>query len=215
MKDLVKKIVAPAVVGVGVVAGASPSFAYTVQEGDTMSGIAKKNNMSLNELASKNPNVKNLDLIYSGQNINTDNSTNVNTNTKVEETTSTPVKENTSVSSYEKDLMSRLVQAEASDEPYAGKVAVAYVVLNRVDSGEFPNSISSVINQPGQFTPVSNGMINNTPSEDSKRAVNEALNADRSKGAGSLFFYNPRTASSRWLDSRPTTTVIGNHVFKK
>ena len=215
MKDLVKKIVAPAVVGVGVVAGASPSFAYTVQEGDTMSGIAKKNDMSLNELASKNPSVKNLDLIYQGQNINTVNSTNVNTNTKVKESTSTPVKENTSVSVYEKDLLARLVQAEAGDEPYAGKVAVAYVVLNRVDSSEFPNTITGVITQAGQFSPVTNGMINNTPSEDSKRAVNEALSADRSKGSGSLFFYNPSTATSRWLDSRPTTTVIGHHTFKK
>ena len=215
MKDLVKKIVAPAVVGVGVVAGASPSFAYTVQEGDTMSGIAKKNDMSLNELASKNPSVKNLDLIYQGQNINTVNSTNVNTNTKVKESTSTPVKENTSVSVYEKDLLARLVQAEAGDEPYAGKVAVAYVVLNRVDSSEFPNTITGVITQAGQFSPVTNGMINNTPSEDSKRAVNEALSADRSQGSGSLFFYNPSTATSRWLDSRPTTTVIGHHTFKK
>lgn len=217
MKDLVKKIVAPAVVGVGVVAGASPSFAYTVKEGDTMSGIAKKNSMSLEELSAKNPSVKNLDLIYAGQNINTDNSTNVNTNTntKVEEATSTPVQENTSVSVYEKDLLARLVEAEAGNEPYAGKVAVAYVVLNRVDSAEFPNTISGVITQAGQFSPVSNGMINNSPSEDSKRAVNEALSADRSQGSGSLFFYNPSTATSHWLDSRPTTTVIGHHTFKK
>jgi N-acetylmuramoyl-L-alanine amidase len=108
-----------------------------------------------------------------------------------------------------------LVRAEAEGEPYAGKVAVAIVVLNRVDHPQFPNSIKEVIYQPRQFTPVSNGTINQPADDESIRAVEEALAYDRSKGYGSLFFYNPKTSHSRWLDSRPTTIVIGNHVFKK
>lgn len=119
-----------------------------------------------------------------------------------------------SVSSSEKDLLARLVEAEAKGEPYAGKVAVATVILNRVDSHLFPNTVSSVIYQTGQFTPVSNGTINNPASSSSKKAVNEAL-AFRGQGSGSLYFYNPSKTSNKWLRSKAVTTKIGNHVFAK
>lgn len=180
----------------------SPAFAYEVKSGDTMSQIAKEHNISLQELSEKNLQVKDLNRIYVGQTISTD---------------AVIIKSNSTVSasSYEKDLLARLVRAEAESEPYAGKVAVAEVVLNRLDSPDFPNSISAVINQRGQFSPVSNGAINRPADAESKRAVKEALSMDRSRGAGSLFFYNAKTASSRWLDSKPTTLVLGNHTFKK
>lgn len=110
-------------------------------------------------------------------------------------------------------LLAQLVESEAKGEPYQGKVAVAEVVLNRVNSGEFPNSIEGVIYQPGQFQVVSNGSINNTPSEASIRASNEAL-AGSNYANGALFFYNPRIATDRWQDSLRTTAVIGNHTFK-
>ncbi|MED4261986.1 cell wall hydrolase [Priestia aryabhattai] len=203
-----KKLIATVTLGISMLIATSPAFAYTAKSGDTMGSIAKANGMTLQELSKANPQISNLDLIYVGQNINT---------TKATTTTSTTTgyKQVTPASSSDKDLLARLVEAEAGGEPYAGKVAVAVVVLNRVDSADFPNSIHDVIYQSGQFSPVSNGQINNTPSADSVRAVNEALSENRSLGAGSLFFYNPSTAVSRWLDSRPTTIVIGHHVFKK
>jgi N-acetylmuramoyl-L-alanine amidase len=209
---MIKKITALALAGAFTLGIAGvPAFAQEVKQGDTMNKIATQNNMSLSELASLNPQVKNLNMIYVGQNINTSKNNNVNTNVSTNTNTVT----NSKFSSSEKDLMARLVRAEAESEPYAGKVAVAYVILNRIDSTEFPNTVHDVIYQSGQFSPVSNGEINKSADSESVNAVNEAINADRSKGAGSLFFYNPSTATSRWLDSRPTTVVIGNHVFKK
>ncbi|HYK72114.1 MAG TPA: cell wall hydrolase [Pseudoneobacillus sp.] len=125
---------------------------------------------------------------------------------------------NSSISSTDKDLMARLVHAEAVGEPYAGKVAVATVILNRVSSPNFPNSIKSVIYQISNghyaFTPVQNGQINLPADAASKKAVNEAL-AFRGQGKGSLFFYNPKTAESKWILSRPVTVTIGNHRFAR
>ncbi|MGF9741616.1 cell wall hydrolase [Priestia megaterium] len=183
--------------------GASPSFAYTVKSGDTMSKIAKSNNLTLSQITSYNPQISNVNKIYVGQNVNTS------------PTKKTPQTGNISVSASDKDLLARLVQAEASGEPYAGKVAVAAVVLNRVKSPDFPNTVSAVVNQAGQFSPVSNGEIKKAANSDSIKAVNEALTYTYPTATNSLFFYNSKTATSRWLDSRPTTVVIGNHTFKK
>ncbi|WP_077212324.1 cell wall hydrolase [Bacillus dakarensis] len=125
---------------------------------------------------------------------------------------------NSPISAAEKELLARLVRAEAVGEPYAGKVAVAVVVLNRVKSDQFPNSVSEVIYQISNgyyaFTPVANGQINQPADVQSKRAVNEAI-ALMGKGNGSLFFYNPATATSNWVASREVTLRIGNHVFAK
>ncbi|MDQ0976654.1 N-acetylmuramoyl-L-alanine amidase [Neobacillus niacini] len=181
---------------------AGHAFAYEVKTGDTMYNIAKTHNVSLEDLKTLNPQISDLNKIYVGQNVNTNKD-----NSQGSENVS-------NVSAYEKDLLARLVRAEAESEPYAGKVAVAYVVLNRVDHSQFPDTIKGVIYQSGQFTPVSNGEINQKADADSIRAVNEAVTADRSNSE-SLFFYNPTTATSRWLDSKQTTVTIGNHVFKK
>ncbi|WP_409270034.1 cell wall hydrolase [Neobacillus sp. SCS-31] len=120
------------------------------------------------------------------------------------------------ITAAEKDLIARLVRAEAVGEPYAGKVAVATVVLNRVASKDFPNTVSGVVNQVSNgyyaFTPVKNGQINKPADAESKRAVNEAL-AFKGQGKGSLFFYNPKTAVSKWVFSRKTTVTIGKHRF--
>jgi N-acetylmuramoyl-L-alanine amidase len=125
---------------------------------------------------------------------------------------------NSTVTAAEKDLMARLVHAEAVGEPYAGKVAVATVILNRVSSPDFPNTIREVIYQISNghyaFTPVQNGQINQSADAASKKAVNEAL-AFRGQGSGSLFFYNPKTAVSQWVASRQVTVTIGNHRFAK
>lgn len=114
--------------------------------------------------------------------------------------------------SQEELLLARLVRAEAQGEPFEGKVAVARVVLNRVESDKFPDTIEEVIYQSGQFQPVSNGSINKPATKEAKEAVKQAKNTSSND---SLYFYNPDIATSDWLDSRPTTKVIGNHVFKK
>lgn len=125
---------------------------------------------------------------------------------------------NSTISEAEKDLMARLVRAEAVGEPYSGKVAVATVILNRVSSPDFPNSVRNVIYQISNghyaFTPVQNGQINQPADAASKQAVNEAL-AFRGQGNNSLFFYNPKTSVSKWIFSRPVTVTIGNHRFAR
>ncbi|MCT2535145.1 cell wall hydrolase [Aquibacillus koreensis] len=123
-----------------------------------------------------------------------------------------------SVSEKEKELMEKIVQAEAKGEPYEGKVAVATVILNRVDHPDFPDSIEKVIYQKlGQiyaFSPVQNGMINNQPSTEAKQAVREALDQG-SKGHDAVYFYNPKTAQDKWIFSRTVIKTIGNHTFAK
>jgi N-acetylmuramoyl-L-alanine amidase len=122
----------------------------------------------------------------------------------------------TKYTKHELDLLARLVRAEAQTEPFEGKIAVACVVLNRVENSQFPDTIKEVIFEPGQFQPVSNGEIHEPADEESIAAVKEALTDKRNLvPESSLFFYNPDIATSRWLDSRATTVVIGQHVFKK
>lgn len=130
---------------------------------------------------------------------------------KVKQSDSSNKQVNTS--NAEDMLLAKLVHAEANGEPYKGKVAVAEVVLNRVKSGKFPNRIKDVIYQKGQFSPVSDGSINNSPTAQDYKAVAEAK-AGANYARGALFFYNPAAATSRWLDPFPTITTIGGHVFK-
>ena len=109
-------------------------------------------------------------------------------------------------------LLSKLVYAEARGESYKGQVAVAAVVLNRVASASFPNTISGVIYQSGAFSCVSNGSINNTPNATAIRAARDALNGWDPTG-GCLYYYNPRATGDKWIRTRTVKTVIGNHSF--
>lgn len=112
------------------------------------------------------------------------------------------------------NLLSRLVYSEARGEPYTGQVAVAAVVLNRVKSSSFPNTVSGVIYQNGAFDAVSDGQINLTPDSTATKAAQDALNGwDPSYGA--IYYFNPNTATSKWIWSRPLTVTIGNHRFCK
>jgi len=112
------------------------------------------------------------------------------------------------------DLMARAVYGEARGEPYEGQVAVAAVILNRLESPLFPNTIPGVIYQTGAFTAVSDGQINLTPNETAYRAVRDALNGwDPSEGA--IYYFNPSTATSKWIWSRPQIKRIGKHIFCK
>lgn len=113
-------------------------------------------------------------------------------------------------------LLARLINGEARGEKYLGQVAVGAVVMNRVKSSKFPNTISGVIYQKGQFSCVKDGQFNKAISKNSTvyKAAREAINgADPTNGA--LFFYNSRTAKSKWIYSRPTVKVIGKHTFSK
>ena len=116
--------------------------------------------------------------------------------------------------SYEDDLytLASVINGEGRGEPYTGQVAIGAVVLNRVESDKFPNSIAEVVYQSGAFDSVRDGQINLTPSESAIRAATDALNGwDPTDGA--LYFWNPATATSKWIWSIPIRLQIGRHVF--
>lgn len=115
-------------------------------------------------------------------------------------------------SKSETSLLAHLVYAEARGESYKGKVAVAAVVLNRVDSSQFPNTISGVIYQKSAFSSVSNGSIDKQPDDECIRAAKDAMNGWDPTG-GCLYFYNAKDIKSTWILSRTVKTTIGNHKF--
>ena len=119
-------------------------------------------------------------------------------------------------SSYNNDLnlLARIINGEARGESYTGQVAVGAVVLNRVRSSSFPNTISGVIYQPGAFTAVSDGQINKPVVQTCVNAARDAMNGWDPSG-GALYYYNPAIATSSWIWSRPVVARIGNHVFCK
>jgi N-acetylmuramoyl-L-alanine amidase len=166
---------------------------YKVQSGDSLWNIGKSYGVSVKEVQAINN--KGNHLIFPGE----------------------ALKLPTPVSEQEKDLLARLVHAEAKGEPYEGKVAVATVVLNRVDSEVFPETIKEVVTEtsPGgvyQFSPVQNGEINKKADEEAVKAVEEAI-AFRGDGNNSLYFFNPDKTSDKWIRTRTVTKTIGNHVF--
>ena len=119
-----------------------------------------------------------------------------------------------STNSNDLNLLSRLVYGEARGEPYTGQVAVAAVVLNRVKHSSFPNTIAGGIYQSGAFDVVTDGQINLTPNETAKKAAQDALNGwDPTNGA--IYYFNPSTATNKWIWSRPMTVTIGKHRFCK
>ena len=117
-------------------------------------------------------------------------------------------------SSNNVDLLARIINGEARGETYTGQVAVGAVVLNRVRSSSFPNTIAGVIYQPGAFTAVSDGQINKPVVQSCYNAARDALNGWDPSG-GALYYFNPNTATSDWIWSRPVVARIGNHVFCK
>lgn len=112
------------------------------------------------------------------------------------------------------NLMANAVYGESRGEPYEGQVAVAAVILNRVEHSSFPNSVSSVIYQPGAFTAVADGQINLTPNDVAKKAVMDALSGWDPTG-NCIYYFNPKTATSEWIWGRPQVITIGQHIFCK
>lgn len=111
-------------------------------------------------------------------------------------------------------LMANAVYGEARGEPYIGQVAVAAVILNRINSSAFPNTVSGVIFEPGAFTAVSDGQIWLTPNETANKAVKDAI-AGWDPSGGAIYYFNPNTATSAWIWSRPQIKKIGDHIFCK
>ena len=110
------------------------------------------------------------------------------------------------------NLLARLIYGEARGESYVGQVAVGAVVMNRIKSSSFPNTMSGVIYQRYAFTAVDDGQINLTPNATARKAALDAINGwDPTYGA--IYYYNPATATSSWIFSRQTTVTIGRHVF--
>lgn len=121
-----------------------------------------------------------------------------------------------SSSSYNSNLnlLSRVIYGESRGEPYTGQVAVGAVVMNRVKSSSFPNTISGVVYQSGAFDAIKDGQINLTPDSTARKAAQDALNGwDPSYGA--IYYFNPSTATNKWIWSRPMTITIGKHRFCK
>lgn len=180
------------------------SLEYTVKSGDSLYLIASGYGIPLSNLRMANNKWDNL--LMPGQKL-------VIPGVKPESQAKAVI----SHTKAEVDLLARLIEAETGGEIYQAKVAVGGVVVNRVQSPDWPNSISSVINQKigeyQQFTPVKNGMINNKPSEDSIKAAKAAINgSDPSKGA---MFYFDDSSTNQWLWSKPRTAYIDSMVFVK
>jgi N-acetylmuramoyl-L-alanine amidase len=129
-------------------------------------------------------------------------------------TSSSSSSSGTSSNNTDLNLLSKLVNAEARGEPYKGMVAVAATVLNRVASSKFPNTIAGVIYQSGAYTCVSDGQINLEASSQSKKAAQDAING-WDPTSGCIYYFNPDTATSSWIWSRPQVLTIGSHIFCK
>ena len=118
------------------------------------------------------------------------------------------------VNNTDLNLLSKLVHGEARGEPYKGMVAVAATVLNRVADSRFPNSIAGVIYQSGAYTCVDDGQINLEASSQAKKAAQDAING-WDPTSGCIYYFNPDTATSKWIWSRPQVMTIGKHIFCK
>ncbi|MGG2200828.1 spore cortex-lytic enzyme [Paenibacillus validus] len=119
-----------------------------------------------------------------------------------------------SLNRSELDVMAKIINSEARGEPYKGQVAVGAVVMNRIQSAQFPDNIRDVVFQPGAFTAVDDGQYWLTPNKTAYLAAQDAVRGwDPTNN--SLYYFNPDTATSAWIWSRPQTVKIGKHIFAK
>ncbi len=119
-----------------------------------------------------------------------------------------------SANSANVELLARVIYGEARGETYVGQVAVAAVVLNRVEDSRFPKTIAGVVYQAGAFDAVADGQINLTPNQTAYKAARDALNG-WDPTYGSIYYYNPSTATNKWIKTLPITVRIGKHVFSR
>ena len=109
-------------------------------------------------------------------------------------------------------LLARIISAEARGEPYTGQVAVGAVVLNRIEHPSFPNTLAGVVYQPGAFSCLNDGQFDQPVADSAYKAAQDAINGWDPSG-GAIYYYNPKTATSQWIFSRPVITTIGQHRF--
>jgi N-acetylmuramoyl-L-alanine amidase len=167
-------------------------YFYTVKSGDTLWKIAQRNGTTVYRIKKENNYWSNT--IYPGQKFY------ISTKRKF--------------SDYDRYLMAKAIHAEARGEPFEGQVAIGGVILNRVRSDKFPNTVHGVIYQPYAFTAVIDGQIYLEPNSTAYKAADLAIKGwDPSEGA--LFYFNPKTATSKWIWTRPQIKKIGNHIFAK
>jgi len=115
-------------------------------------------------------------------------------------------------SSADYNLLARIISAEARGESYAGQVAVGAVILNRIEHPSFPDSVAGVVYQPGAFSCLYDGQFDEPIADSAYSAARDALNGWDPSG-GAIYYYNPKTATNKWIRSRPVITTIGRHVF--
>ena len=134
---------------------------------------------------------------------------------KTEEALGLSESSNNSTSQFsdsEIDLLARIISAESRGEPYSGQVAVGAVILNRIEHPSFPNTLSGVIYQPGAFSCLVDGQVNEEVHDSAKNAAKDAINGSDPSG-GAIYYYNPEKTSNNFMLSRPVITVIGKHKF--
>lgn len=136
----------------------------------------------------------------------------INANSSNSNNNSTSNKKPTTATNSDTYLLAKAIHGEARGESYTGQVAVGAVILNRVKSSSFPNTISGVIYQKNAFTAVLDGQINLEPNQSALNAAKDAMNGYDPTG-GCIYYYNPKTATSKWIFSRPVVVTIGRHVF--
>lgn len=182
--------------------GTSNSTRYTVASGDNLYLISRRFGVSLDVIRRANNIWK--DVVYPGQVLSIPGA----------RTTTVLTTVSRSIARRDIDLLARAVHSEARGEVYEGQVAVAAVVLNRMKNPNFPNTIPGIIYEPWAFSAVNDGQINLPADATAYKAVQAAIDGwDPTHGA--IYYWNPATATNKWVWSRPITTQIGNHIFAK
>lgn len=175
---------------------------YTVKAGDTLFILAKKFGTTVTTI--KNTNGLKSDKITVGQKLRIAVGST--------QATSSRGYNGNSFTQEDLEMMAKAVYGEARGESYTGQVAIAAVILNRLNSSEFPANIKDVIFQPWAFTAVHDGQYNLNPNATAMRAVRDAINGQDPTG-GALYYWNPVTATNKWVWTRPIIKTIGKHVF--
>ncbi|TCL76308.1 LysM domain-containing protein [Hydrogenispora ethanolica] len=177
---------------------AQADWTYTVKRGDSLFSIARKTGVPLNTLRQRNG--LSWNPLRLGQRLTIPSTGGVARG-------GAPVR-----STGDVNLLAHAIHGEAGAEPYVGKVAVGGVILNRIQSSKFPKTLAGVIYQPHAFESVSNGIINRSPSSESRKAAQDAINGWDPSG-GAIYFFNPAKTNNRWIWARRIINHIGKHVF--